>query len=446
MRPNIAPDILYLGLLTFQRNTMQQENKTISISVLDAPTGAGKTNAIFNWMRNNPSKKYLYVSPMLTEVEQRVPIELGDLEFVYPTLDYDKEKGKASKSFSLLKNIQNGRNVAFSHVLFTQMTHEHLAAIKEKEYTLIIDEEMSFVEAYRGRYSKEDIVSLEAREFIKIHEDDLGRVEWLWHDILENTAYAELKRLCEMQQLFCAKRHRSMLVTHLPVELLSSTKENILLTYMFDGSLMHSFTQLKGVEIKDFMKQYPEVCLLKTEEEFKEEARRLITIGDTPSTIKVKQQGGLSTAWYESTAKKEQLALVASAIRSIVNKHGQSNMLFTMPLNNSERYIKDSRRSNPRCALHRSTKTGEGYFLYTSARATNDYSDKDVMVNAYNRFINVATKAYLQDYNQIIDDDKFALSEMVQWFWRSAIRKGNPVTFYFLSERMERLFTTWLYE
>lgn len=423
---------------------MLEENK-ISISVLDAPVGTGKTTTIFKWMRDNPSKRYLYVSPMLSEVEQRVPKELADLEFVYPTLDYDKEQGNASKSFSLLKHIHKGNNIAFSHVLFTQMTQEHLKLIKEKGYTLVIDEEVSFIEAYRGKYGKDDILSLEARGFIKIHEDDLGRVEWLWHDILENTAYSELKRMCEMQQLFCAKRHRSMLVTHLPIELLASTKENILLTYMFDGSLMHSFAKLKGVEIRNFKEDYPEVCLLKTEEQFKEEARQLITIGSTPSTIKVKRLGGLSTVWYETNAKRDELQLVGNALRSVVNKHSQDNMLFTMPSSSSERYIKDTKKYNPRCAVHRNVKTGEGYFLYTSARATNDYSHKNVMVNAYNRFVNVSIKSYLQDYGQLVDDDKFALAEMVQWFWRSGVRKGEPVTFYFFSERMENIFTNWLY-
>ena len=39
------------------------------IEVLDALMGTGKTTAIINWMVANPHNKYLYVSPMLAEVE-----------------------------------------------------------------------------------------------------------------------------------------------------------------------------------------------------------------------------------------------------------------------------------------------------------------------------------------------------------------------------------------
>ena len=43
-----------------------------------------------------------------------------------------------------------------------------------------------------------------------------------------------------------------------------------------------------------------------------------------------------------------------------------------------------------------------------------------------------------------IDHNAFALSEMVQWVWRSAIRDGNPITLYIPSDRMYHLFTNWL--
>ena len=43
-----------------------------------------------------------------------------------------------------------------------------------------------------------------------------------------------------------------------------------------------------------------------------------------------------------------------------------------------------------------------------------------------------------------VNEDVFALSEMVQWIWRSAIREGNPINIYVPSARMRDLLTRWM--
>ena len=43
-----------------------------------------------------------------------------------------------------------------------------------------------------------------------------------------------------------------------------------------------------------------------------------------------------------------------------------------------------------------------------------------------------------------IDKDIFALSEMVQFIWRSAIRNEKPINLYIPSKRMRRLVTDWI--
>ena len=78
---------------------------------------------------------------------------------------------------------------------------------------------------------KEMILSLESKGFIFVNEENnLGRVEWKWDDMLPDTAYQDLRRMCEMGHLYCARGERKMLVTHLPISLLECTKETIILT------------------------------------------------------------------------------------------------------------------------------------------------------------------------------------------------------------------------
>ena len=406
------------------------------VEVLDAICGSGKTVAIINWMLDNPNKRYLYISPMLTEVEERIPTECESLEFSFPT----DELG--SKSQHLLQLLKEHRNISFTHSLFSMLTLEHFKVIKEKGYILIVDEEFGLIEPYSGKYKKGDIVSLEKKELLFVDENNLGKVEWLWDDIDESTQYTDLKRLCSTDMLYCSKRDRDMMVIQLPMSLVDSAERTIVLTYLFTGSVMESFLKLKGVEIAPFT----EVTLMKNTEEVLEKARSLITICNTTTTNNVKGLG-MGSVWYSANANQKELNRISNAIRSVIRKHGNNNTLLTAPKDSVYRYKGNSKTKNSRCISPRCLSVDET-FLYCGARATNDYAHKSVAIHAYNRYVNLVVKSYLQDYGSDIDavpnEDMFALSEMIQWVWRTRIRCDQPIDLYILSGRMERIFTRWL--
>ena len=39
------------------------------VEILDAIMGSNKTNGIIKWMDNHPNEKYIYISPLLSEVD-----------------------------------------------------------------------------------------------------------------------------------------------------------------------------------------------------------------------------------------------------------------------------------------------------------------------------------------------------------------------------------------
>ena len=43
-----------------------------------------------------------------------------------------------------------------------------------------------------------------------------------------------------------------------------------------------------------------------------------------------------------------------------------------------------------------------------------------------------------------VDEDTWALSELIQWIFRSAIRENNEINVYIPSERMRNLLIEWL--
>ena len=112
------------------------------IEVVDALPGTGKSTAIFNMMKDSIQEKWIYVSPLLTEVEERVPKEVPELSFRTP-------EGK-SKTDDILKLLLDGENIACTHSLFLRMGAGHWQAIKDQGYTLVLDEEVSVVEKFTG--------------------------------------------------------------------------------------------------------------------------------------------------------------------------------------------------------------------------------------------------------------------------------------------------------
>jgi len=406
------------------------------IELLDSIMGSGKSTAIINWMIKNPQYKYLYVSPMLSEVEERIPQACASLEFVYPDTD-DNHKTKSENLLTLLKE---GCNVSFSHKLFTDMTIEHLQLIRENEYVLIIDEEIDMIEAYTGRYNKGDILSLENKGHIRVNTEDFGRVEWLWDDMEKHTAYSHMRNLCEMGMLFCTKRDREILVTQLPIDLIQAAQRTIILTYMFDGSVMDAFLRLRNIPVVPFT----DVELMKSTSAVKQEAQQLINFFRTNKSKEIGKYN-LSYSWYSKQASKDQLKEIGMALFSIFRKYDEKDILFTCP----KSVVKSETNKPPaRNILHPRVGVGsvDNTWLHCSARATNDYANKRVLIHLYNRFSNIPVKAYLQDYGCSLDDDKFALSELVQWVWRSAIRNGERIDLCIVSPRMDKLFRKWLSE
>ena len=51
---------------------------------------------------------------------------------------------------------------------------------------------------------------------------------------------------------------------------------------------------------------------------------------------------------------------------------------------------------------------------------------------------------YFRSGNVIVDQDQWALAELIQWVWRGSIRKGKPMNLYIPSKRMRDLLENWL--
>jgi hypothetical protein len=59
-------------------------------------------------------------------------------------------------------------------------------------------------------------------------------------------------------------------------------------------------------------------------------------------------------------------------------------------------------------------------------------------------YCNPNIKNYFLDKGIEIDENAFALGQLLQWIWRSAIRMNQPIWIYIPCARMRTLLTDWL--
>ena len=90
---------------------------------------------------------------------------------------------------------------------------------------------------------------------------------------------------------------------------------------------------------------------------------------------------------------------------------------------------------------------GKGYtkgFIPLNLRASNKYKNRTSCAYLVNRYVNPVVKQFFEKNGINVDEDAYALSEMIQWIWRSAIRDGKPINIYIPSKRMRTLLMNWL--
>ena len=86
----------------------------------------------------------------------------------------------------------------------------------------------------------------------------------------------------------------------------------------------------------------------------------------------------------------------------------------------------------------------ENAFVKCNCRATNAYRDCWALAYLINVYVHPYVLRWFERQGVKIDQEAYALEQMVQWIWRSAIRDRKKVKLYIPSSRMRRLLKQWL--
>ena len=73
------------------------------IEIVDSIMGSSKTNRLLEWIDNNPDERYLYVSPLLSEIDKDSRLQ-NNLKYV--TFENPENVDSETKSDDLLSKLK----------------------------------------------------------------------------------------------------------------------------------------------------------------------------------------------------------------------------------------------------------------------------------------------------------------------------------------------------
>jgi hypothetical protein len=397
--------------------SIPQENP---IQVIDAMMGSGKTTNIIDYMNAHNDKKFIYITPNLSECE-RILKACPKLNFKKPIPD----KKHKTKLKNLEKLIEQEENIVSTHALLKNFTKDTLELLINRNYHLILDEAIEPCENYEMK--KSDIKILFDSKFVGIAEDGIT-LEWLQDKPERGSKFYYEYRLIENGNLVTfdfnnSKSNKQVLIWELTPNLLNSFLSVTILTYQFEGSILKPYFDIKDIKYTidtttvttdKKIGHLIEVC---EDERMNEAGKHLQALGHT-SLSKAKNK-----SVCEAIGKH-----AYNFVRNICKASSDKVMWST---------FKDTKNSIKRKGFTRG-------FIPLNTKATNEFKDKTVLIYALNRFMDVPLKRYLENRGVEVNQDLWALNELLQWIFRSAIRDGKPIKIYIPSRRMRSLLLEWI--
>lgn len=409
-----------------------------TIHILDYICGTGKSTYMLNKLKEISAPRFIYISCLLSEIEERVQEELAHLDVCIPS----DECG--TKSEDVLEALKQGRNIAATHSLFLRFNKESIKYMKDWEYILIVDEVLDFITPYR-KYSSQDVKDLINLNQIAVDKQNNGRVK-VTQDF--KGYYSELKEYSEKGLVYASTSDFMVFNLQIPPDVIKASKECYVLTYLYDSSEMQRFLTLHNIDYK-----HMDVPELKQREliikSTLKENINLITIkaaDEVIRSLRSTRNTALSHNWW-STKKDKAEEYLKKIDYWLVNNKRRTDFYFTAPKEVFEVKGLATKRSLNIKFLKKQTElddTEHRLWLASSTKATNDYADRELCLFLMNTYPNIGLQKYFEQYCTPLDHDRYALSEIVQFIFRGSIRTGKPMDLYIGSPRMKEIFIKWL--
>lgn len=442
------------------------------IKVIDGYPGIGKTQWAIQNINDTDNEKIIYITPFLEEVK-RVINSCPQKNFTQPS----KSLGEGSKLRHFIELIKQNRNIVSTHALFSKMNNELIELLKEKNYVLYLDEVFQTVLKYNSAndnfeddfgdisYEKKTRVNINTlinTGLLEVQPD--GKVIWKNNDNIL-TPFESLRIMANQGLIYFVKN--SFLVWTFPIQVFEKGlfKEIFILTHRFDY-------QLQSYYYKYYHLEYSKYCVIQDpngkyhiskdlslydEETWKKEVSKHITIlnnnkmnaiGDYYKTQKGIRKSALSKSWYKKSlkTKKSNISKMRRNLKNFfrnITKSSANERLWTCFKSDIDLLME---KNIDEIKMNNDIDEKAIGWIPINARSTNDWDDRKYVAYLINDYIDPCYTAFFNEKNrkEIIDEDQYALSELIQWIWRSRIRKFEDIILYLPSRRMRELLIEYL--
>lgn len=321
-------------------------------------------------------------------------------------------------------------DIASTHELFRRFDDRCKEALRNHKYTLILDEALTAVEPYSFT-KKQDFEYLLQNKDISV--DDNGVVNWIGSEL--NTRFDDVRILAKNKCLF--KIDDKFFLWTFPHEIFDLFDRVYILTYMFEGSLMKYYFNLYNIDynkksIRFDNNKYQLASYFKPD---KSNIKQRVNIYDGNMNFNNLKPTAFSSTWCKSSYNKQY-------IRQLKNN-----------FHNYTQNIINAKSKDIMWTCYKKLKTelkSKGYangYVSCNCRGTNDYKDRTCLMYGCNWYENPEIMKFFSQRGITINQDKIALSTLLQWIWRSNIRmkeSDKTINIYIPSKRMRNLFTDWL--
>jgi arsenate reductase-like glutaredoxin family protein len=252
-----------------------------------------------------------------------------------------------------------------------------------------------------------------------------------WKNLSE-THFGKLQYFCDAGNLYLV--NNSVLINELPTKALMVWNKVYITSSFFTGSHLQNF----------FDKNHIEYTLENLSFDFKK-YKQLINIYDYDEKLSLrdlykKSYSGINAIGYDKN----------SLSTTNILKNKDTPLVLK---NNMHNYFKNKVRALKGERMWTSLKVlvdviggnrFENDWLAFNNSDTKSYTGVNNLAYLMNVFPPTFLKHFSKKKGYPIDQDMYALSEMVQWIWRSAIRNGEEINIYIPSSRMRQLLIDWL--
>lgn len=403
------------------------------VKIIDAIMGSGKTQATISYINDHPESKFVYITPYLSEAK-RIFDGCTDTEFVEPCDDL------RAFSFSKLEHTRSllraGKNVATSHVAFRSYTRDMIESIRNYGYTLIVDEA---VEVFRSsEFTDGDVKLLIDGGYLEEKNEGLIYTGKPY----TGSRLSDLFNMLRCNNLLRVKSGTGKTALYyywaLPEDILRAFSDVYVLTYLFESSDLKYYLDMRKISYcyAGIHKEGDRYTYADSPDYIPNYVKKLSQMIEIHDNDKMNRVGGhknaLSLTWMKK--HKEEREVLKKHIHNYFQSYCKARSKNVMWSTFKDCY-EDLR--------------GKGYstqFTPFNMKSKNEYRDRTALAYCVNIFIKPGKKNFFIDNGIDFDEDGFALSTMIQWIWRSAIRDGQKIKMYVPSNRMRTLLKNWMVE